>query len=101
MNLEALVPYLIPGAVAIIVAWIGLRPKRVDPDEFIQKELQRLAQRVSEQDTKIDTLNSKLETLWSQNVHAKRHIVRLENQLVDADQVPLDRPEQIRKLFDL
>lgn len=100
MNLDDLAPVVIPAVATIVGAVLALKPKKTDPAEIMQKELNRIRTNMEGQDEKIRDLQQQVSMLWSQKFAGARHISRLEVQVEDLGAVPLERPPEVRELFE-
>ena len=90
----------------LIARWTKRTPEKKDPAEYQAKQIEILMEQVTSQterlngqDQKIDDLNAKVERLFSKVVSAKRHIVRLEDHILQGGRQPPSRPPDIAELF--
>ncbi|MDN5606103.1 MAG: DUF724 domain-containing protein [Kocuria sp.] len=100
MSLDDLAPYLIPSIATVVAGWLALKPKKTDPSVLMQDELKRLNAKLEGQDEKISSLQQQVSLLWSQKFAGARHISRLEVQVEDLGAVPLERPPEVKELFE-
>lgn len=117
--------YLATGAVSIIVAlvtaygtvWSKKTPESESPEKIASQQIDMLMKRVEYLDKKtvedearyearyeateqkIKELQKRVDELSNMVVHARRHIVRLEEQLIDLDVDPIPRPLEVESLF--
>lgn len=90
----------------LITRWTKITPEKKDPAEYQAKQIEILMsqvtaqnERLNGQDGKIMKLNDRIEQLFSKVVSAKRHIVRLEDHILEAGCQPPDRPPEVAELF--
>lgn len=91
----------------LITRWTKRTPEKKDPAdrqtalmELLAKRVEAQSERLDAQDRKIGDLNEKVERLFSKVVSAKRHIVRLEDHILEAGCEPPVRPPEVAELFD-
>lgn len=119
--MDSLAPYLIPGVVAIIVAWLGLKPKKTDPDQLLRDDLKYMGERVDQQrkisadleaqvkelkrdrdDQKqeILSLKDKVDDLWSRMRKVVDYARTLEHRIAGLTGRPHERPSELEEIFE-
>ncbi|WP_443095022.1 hypothetical protein [Rothia koreensis] len=114
-------PYIIPGVVAIIVAWLGLKPKKTDPDQLLRDDLKYMGERVEQQrkiseslEAQVDelrrdrdaqkheifSLKNKVDDLWSRMRKVVDYARVLENRITGLTGVPHERPSELDEIFE-
>lgn len=114
-------PYLIPGVVAIIVAWLGLKPKKSDPDQLLRDDLKYMGERVEQQrklsesleaqvselrrdrdsqKQEIFSLKNKVDDLWSRMRKVVDYARTLENRISGLTGKPHERPSELDEIFE-
>lgn len=114
-------PYLIPGVVAIIVAWIGLKPKKADPDQLLRDDLKYMGERVDQQrkiseslEAQVDelrrdrdsqkqeifSLKNKVDDLWSRMRRVVDYARTLEDRISGLTGEPHERPVELDEIFE-
>lgn len=110
MGISALAPYLIPGVVAVVVAWLGLKPKQEPASLVMTKNFESLSNELAKEresriayeartNERIEHLVKDVEKLWQNTVVLKRHIVLLETELCDNDLAIPQRPDEVQAIF--
>lgn len=110
MGISALAPYLIPGVVAVVVAWLGLKPKQEPASLVMTKNFESLSNELAKEresriayeartNERITQLSKDVERLWQNTVVLKRHIVNLETELCEHDLPVPARPDEVQAIF--
>ena len=106
MTLTQLIPYLVPAAATIFVAWLGLRPKKASPEQFMSEELKRMSDRIGELEESSRKMRAEMKELQSQvdasyyKLHrVKGYAFTLEDHIYQATGVLYDRPEDVDSIF--
>jgi len=119
--MDELAPYLIPGVVAIIVAWLGLKPKKSDPDQLLRDDLKYIGDRMEKQrqisdaleaevaalkgdrdaqKAEIRSLKEKVDDLWSRMRQVVDYARRLEQKITGLTGKQHERPAELDDIFD-
>ncbi|WP_269929092.1 hypothetical protein [Kocuria massiliensis] len=112
--MDNLGPYLVTALSAIVVAWIGLRPKKADPDQLLRDDLTRMRAEIKEQSeqikmlktasddqwTVIQELRGKIDSLWTRLRRVIDYARELEAKLVVLTGEPHDRPHEVDEIFE-
>lgn len=106
MSIAEALPYVIPAAGLIIVAFINLRPKKVSPEQFMSEELKRMSDRIGELEESSRKMRAEMKELQSQvdasyyKLHrVKGYAFTLEDHIYQATGVLYDRPEDVDSIF--
>lgn len=106
MTLTQLIPYIVPAAATVFVAWLGLRPKKASPEQFMSEELKRMSDRIGgleESNRKmwgeVIDLRGKVDTLYSKLHRIKGYALDLESHINRHMDAPYERPEDVDSIF--
>lgn len=106
MTLTQLIPYIVPAAATVFVAWLGLRPKKASPEQFMSEELKRMSERIGELEESNRTMRAEMQELQSKvsasyyNLHrVKGYAFTLEDYIYQATGSLYERPEDVDSIF--
>lgn len=106
MTLTQLIPYIVPAAATVFVAWLSLRPKKASPEQFMSEELKRMSDRIGgleESNRKmwaeVLDLRGKVDTLYSKLHRIKGYALDLESHIHRHTGEPYTRPEDVDSIF--
>lgn len=106
MTLTQLIPYIVPAAATVFVAWLGLRPKKASPEQFMSEELKRMSERIGELEESNRTMRAEMQELQSKvsasyyNLHrVKGYAFTLEDYIYQATGSLYERPDDVDAIF--
>lgn len=106
MSLAEYLPLLIPAAATVLVAWLGLRPKKVSPEQFMSEELKRMSDRIGELEESSRKMRAEMKELQSQvdasyyKLHrVKGYAFTLEDHIYQATGALYERPDDVDSIF--
>lgn len=106
MTLTQLIPYIVPAAATVFVAWLGLRPKKASPEQFMSEELKRMSERIGELEESNRTMRAEMQELQSKvsasyyNLHrVKGYAFTLEDYIYQATGALYERPDDVDAIF--
>lgn len=106
MTLTQLIPYIVPAAATVFVAWLSLRPKKASPEQFMSEELKRMSERIGDLEESNRTMREEMQKLQSRvdasyyKLHrVKGYAFTLENHIHHTTGSPYERPEDVDAIF--
>lgn len=90
--------------------WLKRTPEASQPEQYALETLKAISSDLKEErenriayqaktDEKIEGLKEKVEELWQNTVHLKRHIVELETELCENNLAVPERPPEVQAIF--